>query len=116
MFTLLANRRNIYVAALKAERKETDKDGYLTGAEDKIYDRPAKYKVVVSQRTGNAFLDPFGLDLDYGYTFVDDTAKQRFAEGSLLWIDAEPCNSEADYMIVAARRGLSNTIYAAKKL
>lgn len=119
MRALRKNKQTLYYALYDREIVEYDEEGNETGDPVKQYEKPIKFKANTAPNKGNAYAQPFGLDLDYTKAVLT-TDKLPIKEGTLIWHETEPPitandGSTADYMVVRVAKSLNNiTVYALK--
>ena len=117
MRALVKNKQTLYYALYDRDVCDYDENGDETGDPPMQFERPVKFMANASPNKGNAYAQPFGLDLNYTKTILT-TEDLPIKEGTHIWQDTEPPvtandGSTADYVVVGVAKSLDNiTVYA----
>lgn len=114
MKALARNKQTVYYALYKEKAKVYDSDGLFTGDHKPTYDTPVKTKMNISPARGLADVEMFGVNTNYTRVMVTDDMSCPIAETSVIWIGAEPnqTNSNFNYRVVRVARSLNSITYA----
>lgn len=109
MRSLKKNMTRIWYS-VKGSQIETDE----WGNETRGYGKPIALNVSLSASSGRVGYEPFGHDLNYEKT-MSTTLDLPIDEDTRIWID-KPITDTNDWVVVAKARGLTNHLYALKRV
>ena len=115
MRTLLRNKTPIYYALYLGRTAMVDTDGNETGDFTETYTEPVCMWANVSANKGEAFVEPFGADLDYTKSIITDDLTCPITETSRLWIDREP-TAPYNYAVVRVAKSLNHITFAVQEV
>lgn len=115
MRCLERNKTEFYYALYNGKQPVTDDDGYETGEYTISYSEPIKCKGNISQSTGRANTEQFGIDVSYDKVLVMDDVNTPIAEDSILWIDAAPTGKH-NYIVKKIAKSLNSVSIALSRV
>lgn len=124
MRNLARNKKTVYYALYSSKTEIVDANGNKTGDKRIEYTEPTAIRVSVSASRGEAYADPFGINLNYSKTVITDDMDCPIKEDSVLWIDKE-ATAEVDgkttvtpynYVVVRKAVSLNNISYAVREV
>lgn len=129
MRSMSRNRQTFYYASFLGKTMEQDTDGNYT--EPIIsYSDPKQKEAVISEGSGEAFLQLFGMAEQYDKVITLNRGEDYLKVGSVLWIDTPISLDDNghlekddgkivtpfDYIVVAVRKPLNIVNVAVKKV
>lgn len=129
MRSMLRNRQTFYHASFESKTMGHDADNNYT--EPVItYSDPEKKEAVISEGSGEAFLQLFGMAVQYDRVITLNRGEEYLEVGSVLWVDTPIALDENghlqkengkivtpyDYHVVAVRRSLNVVNVAIRKV
>lgn len=129
MRSMLRNRQTFYHASFESKTMGHDADNNYTEPVI-IYSDPEKKEAVISEGSGEAFLQLFGMAVQYDRVITLNRGEEYLEVGSVLWVDTPIALDENghlqkengkivtpyDYHVVAVRRSLNVVNVAIRKV
>lgn len=117
MKTLKRNQRQFWYCLQNESEEMTDEYGNPSIG----YDEPVQMKANVSEATGYAQMQQFGIIDDYNKVIVTDDMNCPITESSVLFIDKEPEHDSSgqplyDYIVKRISKSLNSISIAVKKV
>lgn len=116
MKCLMRNKTTFYYATYDTMTALTDDDGNETGEYGVSYSAPIQAEANISQSTGRASNEQFGIDLLYDKVLVTDDMNIGITEDSILWIDNDPLTQEHDYIVKKIAKSINSISIALSKV
>ena len=104
--------RTIHVSNRVERQKTFDDEGRFAGYSDGWSD-PAPELADIGMPNGSAMASPFGADVSYDRTALLESTS--IAEGSRVWVDADPASDPHDFIAKKVSPSLSFTLVALSK-
>lgn len=109
MRTLKRNQVKVWYKLLTGEEEIVRINGLRTGEFFKTYSEPTYVMANVAPATGNASIEPFGIETNYTHIMLVQGTDCPIDETSILWIgEDEPVY----YMVVRVMKSLNHIRYA----
>ena len=110
----------IYYCLYKEKQPILDEEGYETGEQKIVYEKPVKFMCTVSPATGFAQANTFGNLESYDKVLITEDMTCPINENTVLFIDSEPGyrhnKPTYDYIVRRVAKSLNFIFYAVSKV
>ena len=115
MRTLKRNKQKVWYWLLAGETEIKDSNGLRTGEYQKTYEAPKLLMANFSPATGNANIEPFGVNAEYSHVILI-AGKSDIKEDTLVWLGDDPSTAaEGFYRVVRVAESLNHTRIAIRE-
>jgi hypothetical protein len=110
MRTLKRNKVEVTYALYDGKAEIQNSDGTYTGEWEKTYSEPVTLMANVAPATGNASVEPFGVDTNYSHIMVVEGTDCPIAEETIVLYNGQT------YRVVRVAKSLNHIRYALREV
>lgn len=110
MRTLKRNKVEVTYALYDGKAEIQNSDGTYTGEWEKTYSEPVTLMANVAPATGNASVEPFGVDTNYSHIMVVEGTDCPIVEETIVLYNGQT------YRVVRVAKSLNHIRYALKEI
>ena len=115
MRTLKRNKQKVWYWLYKEDTEILDANNLRTGEYRKTYEEPQLVMSNVAPATGNASVEPFGVETEYSHIMVVEN-DCPITEESIVWVGSDPTTAtENFYRVVRIAKSLNHTRIALRE-